>query len=171
MQTLEDQLARLKAPPPPPCPPAIPVERERGAWWLMAAAVLLTVSFGVMQRGPYQSARGGTGAASFAAALTELRMVVERDGLALRLRDRATCGVGERVYFRVAGDPSARLTLAVEGPDGVEPILDFHPTLQSQHLRIDDGLIAYEFESPGWYQFLLTTPEGAALQSLTLEVR
>ena len=151
----------------PPHAPAIPVPlRWRVPALLLAAVLLAAVLPGVLQ--PADPARVGSRGAPVMSAPLDLRMLVERDGVAMRITDGAVAFVGERVYFRGAGPEGARLQLSVTEPHGEVLLKAFDATASGVDVRTEHGLLAYEFEAPGEYIFALgddvSTPATIAIR-------
>src|SRR5687768_13816545 len=99
-------------------PRAAPAWPRQRRWWPvsfgvgLAAAGLLGVWLATSETPA--GLRGGMGAEP----ILELRLAVERGGVAVRLS--GPCRVGERVFFRLSSSLPARAHVWVEGPSGRE---------------------------------------------------
>jgi hypothetical protein len=93
--------------------------------------------------------RGATGIPT-----VDLRMVADRGDGAVRLTEGGIYHVGDRVFFRLAASPGARVSLWVDGPLGRETIADVDAGAAPEDVRSGDGLVAYAFDAPGRYAFV-----------------
>lgn len=146
MRDVDEWIRELRGPPTTAAAPVWPRERRR--WWVpvlaLAAAAALIVG---LWTAPGAGTRGGIGAPTF-----ELRLVVERGGVAVRLPS-SPLQVGERVYFRVAASRATEARIWVEGPLGREELGAIPVDVRPRDLSDGAGLTAYEFDVPGTYLF------------------
>jgi len=98
------------------------------------------------------------------AASLELRAVVERDGVAVRIGDDGLAYVGERVYFRAYALVETDVSLVVEGPVRRQTLRRVRALPEGADVRTEGGLLAYEFDVPGAYTFSLDGEAPLALQ-------
>lgn len=173
MRDVDDLLRALQSPSPPEQAPAWPREPRRSrrslaiasGGLLLAAAVLLALALG----GEGQRPRG----VSEASAVLDLRMVVERGDVAVRIADGATLTVGERVLFRVASAQEGEVRLWVEHDGREETIAVVPASPRASDVGDARGLIGYRFDLPGRYVFHLGPRAGLCgdCPSLAVEVR
>ncbi|MEZ4236998.1 MAG: sigma-70 family RNA polymerase sigma factor [Myxococcota bacterium] len=115
-----DALIRdLAGPSAPTAAPAWPAPRR---WPVVVTALALAAVLLAVWARPAATptARGVVGAA----VALDLRMVVERGGIAVRVAAGEPLRVGERVLFRVAAEAPTDATLWVVGPRGRERVAD-----------------------------------------------
>lgn len=132
----------------PPQAPAWPAERRWWPWGLtlgLAAACAVGLWFAAA-RAPV-GLRGGLSAQP----ALELRLAVERGGVAVRLA--GPCRVGERVFFRLSSSMPTRVHVWAEGPAGSEPLGVVDLEGGSLDLGSGGGLVAYQFDQAGQYLF------------------
>lgn len=168
MHPVDVLLLGLRADHPPADPPAIPIPlRQRPQVLLLAAVLLAAVLPGVLRTGSQVGSRGEPVAMRSA---IDLRMIVARDGVSMRISDGGAAFVGERVYFRSAGPDGAPLRLSVAGPKGDMLLQRLSAEAAGADVRTENGLLAYEFETPGRYTFALSDEDDAAM-TISIEVR
>lgn len=148
MRDVDDWIRDLQGPATTARPPAWP-RRHRGIVLALAVACALIVGFWQSGR---PLTRGATGD-----PMVELRLVVERGGVAVRLPSDGVLHVGERVYFRVAASRPTRAVVWVEGPTGREDLATMDADARPRDLSDGSGLIAYEFDGAGRYLFRTST--------------
>jgi hypothetical protein len=158
MRDVEELIRALEGPAPPPGAPAWPRRRPWGsgiaAALALAAAVLLTVwAWAPDDGGP--STRG-IDVDGIAPVELEMRMVVERGGIAVRISPDAPLQVGERVLFRASATRTTPAALWVEGPTGRERIATLQLDPVPRDVGGPRGLVGYRFDAPGRYTFSLS---------------
>jgi hypothetical protein len=171
-----DQLiGRLQGPEPTQHQAPVPQGYPQGRLILLAAAAVLLIAVGGIGgwRGHQHATMRGLEDPD---AVLDLRMVVERGGVAVRVHEGSQYTVGERVFFRVAASRQAEVQLWVYGPGGMQRIAEAMAVPEAQDLGSGDTLLAWEFDQPGPYRFVLSqgqlsdcTP--ARCPDVTLEVR
>jgi hypothetical protein len=170
MRDVDELLRALDSPEPPAEAPAWPAPRSRARWLAAGLALAAALLLALLASAPSPSLRGlGADAAEL-----ELRMVVERGGVAVRLSPRVPLQVGERVLFRVRSDQPTRAQLWVDGPQGREDIASVEVDAAPRDVGDGSGLIGYRFDGPGRYVFHLAPPQGscaAPCPALEVEVR
>ncbi|GEM_PF-5317375 len=146
-------LGALRGPAPPDAPPALPDERPlwRRPVLALAAAVLLGIGIGTLGN-PEPEPLATRGATAAAPTAVELRVVVDADGTAQRINRTTAYPVGQLVFFGIAAEPQADVTLWVKGPSGSESLakLATGPTLHTLPT-------AFALDQPGAWTFHLTT--------------
>lgn len=175
MREVDDLLRALETPEPPERPPAWPEPRPpfwRSAHlWLpvsaaLAAALLLWIAL------PHDPQRDVQmrGIEDELPIQLDLRMVVERGGVAVRVSSGSALRTGERVLFRVQADRPAEATLWVEGPMGNTAVASPQVGTRPQDVGDRRGLVGYRFDTPGRYVFRLAPTEGSCQPCPEVEV-
>lgn len=156
---IERLLGRLQGPEPEARPAPVPEAWPASRSVILAAAAALLVAVGGLAGWQGHEHYATTRGVEDAAVSLDLRMVVERDGQAIRVHSGAEYSVGERAFFRIAASRQADVTLWVEGPDGRQQVGHFAASPELQDLSHGDGLLAWEFDQPGAYVFVLAEGE------------
>lgn len=169
----DDLIRALQSPDPPAEAPPWPVERRppRLRWWAAAGAVLAAAGLVLAFGWPTEPSRAR--GAEPDPATFDLRMVVERGGVARRVATGAKLRLGERVMFRVSADRPTSARLWVEEPTGTSVIVETDAGPVPRDVGDGRGLVGYRFESPGRHVFHLTSGAGgecADCPSLAVEV-
>lgn len=156
-------VASLKGPTPPAHAPPIPRIRR---WPFAVAGLGLAVAAGFLfWPGPQTTPRGAAGQPAF-----DLRLAVERDGVAYRVSRGETYHVGDTVYFRIAATPVSRAVLQVEGPGGRETVATLRAGPTPEDVQVDGQTVAWRFDAPGTWTFRLSDGEGPGT-TVDVEVR
>ena len=124
-------------------------------------------------RSPWQPEPSRARGAELHPATFDLRMVVERGGVAKRVATGTKLRLGERVMFRVSADRATSARLWVEEPTGTAVIVETDAGPVPQDVGDGRGLVGYRFESPGRHVFHLTSGAGgecADCPSVAVEV-
>jgi hypothetical protein len=169
MRDVDDWIRDLRGPTAPPEVPPWPRPARR--LWAIAglalAAVLLLALLGVPSA--ERRLRGNPVAPEL-----DLRLAVDRGGVAIRATEGASCSVGERVFFRLSASVADEASVWVEGPAGRELIGTLAVSPEPRDLGDERGLTSYQFDEPGPYTFRAST-EGwgvcRACPSVRVEVR
>ena len=167
MRDVDDWVRDLRGPPTTARAPAWP-SRRRWVWpGVLAVAATLALAVGLAP-----AVRPGT-RGSIGEAAIELRLVVERGGVAVRLPSDGSLHVGERVYFRVSASRATPARVWVEGPTGRrEEIGTIDADPRPRDLADGSGLIAYEFDGVGRYLFRTSTDGSCrGCPAVTVDVR
>jgi hypothetical protein len=147
MRDVDDLLRDLRPRAPAPMhPPAPGSRRSRGLVVVYAVAALAAIVVIAVPAPPTFRGRSGH-------ATLDLRMTVERGGVAVRASPEVPLAVGERVYFRVASEGPGMAHLWVEGPSGREPIAVVEVDAAPRDVGTEKGLTAYRVDEPGTYVF------------------
>jgi hypothetical protein len=166
MRDVDELLRALDSPEPEGEAPAWPAPR-RARWPLPALSALSALSALAAAllvwwwSSPAPTLRG----LPDDAVELELRMVVERGGVAVRLPRRLPLQTGERVLFRVQADRPTQASLWVEGPSGREDIASPEVGTAPRDVGDDRGLVGYRFDGPGRYVFHLEPQDGSCAGS------
>jgi hypothetical protein len=148
MREVEDVLRALKGPEAPRQPPRLS-DRRPWAAGMLAAAILL----GLLVAGrEAPRLRGGPSEAEL-----DLRVTVERGGVAMRTSLEVPLHVGERVFFRVASSEPATAYVWVDTPSGRVEIASVSVDGGSRDVGSAGGLTAYRIDEPGRYAFRVST--------------
>jgi hypothetical protein len=169
MRDVDELLRALDSPEPPETAPAWP-SRSRARWPVAALALAATVLVVVWWTAPAPALRGQPDDT----VELELKMVVERGGVAVRVSPQLPLQTGERVLFRVRSDRPTPARLWVLGPAGREDIASVEVEPTPRDVGDGRGLTGYRFDGPGRYVFHLAPQEGRCTDScpsLALEVR
>lgn len=171
---IDGEIDRLVGPEPTHHQAPIPEERSYRQVMLMAVAAVALLVVGGFAGWQGHGVATTRGLAEHAAVL-DLRMVVERGGQAVRVHEDAAYLVGERVFFRIAASEPTEVGLWVHAPDGVQEIARTMAGPQAQDLGSGESLVAWEFDRPGQYRFVLVQGEPAVCTparcpGITLEV-
>jgi len=172
MRDVDQLISDLRGPDPPPRAPDWPAPRRR---WPLVAVVGLGAAFAawlVVARSA-DEAPTPRSAHVIERSVIDLRMVVERDGVAVRIASGSVLRVGERVWFRATAQPAIESILWVEGPAGRTQAWSGPLGPRPTDLGGADGLIAYRFDRPGRYEFVLSPgppPPCADCTTRTFEV-
>ena len=155
MPEIEDLLNELEGP--PPASTRFPIPTPRRWPWAVGTVALIAAAIAVFAiPGPrWTASRGEPGR-----VVVDLRMIVSRDGQAIRVSRDATYHVGETVWFRVAATPTAPVVLRVEGPEGTIDIARVTASPEPVDLVVDGEPVAWRFEMPGRYAFYLLAGDG-----------
>lgn len=165
MRDVDDLIRALEPPAAPDRPP-----RPAPAWprWVALAAAALLVGWWLIPApGP---APRGIGASVVA---LDLRMVVVRGGVAVRVGAGQSLARGEQVLFRVSSDPPGAVRVWVEGPEGTQSIAEIDAGPVPRDVADGAGLVGYRVERSGRYRFHLEPRGGGCADCpvLALEVR
>lgn len=125
-------LGALRGPPPPALPPELPNERPAWQWPGLAMAAAVLIAFGAATLSPSRDPRVTRGGGSSGPEV-ELRVVIDDGGRAQRVRRSQSYPIGQQVFFGVAADPGAGVSLWVDGPEGRETVtrVEAGPTLET----------------------------------------
>ena len=167
MRDPDDLLRALESPDPPDEAPPWPVERRSRLGWAVALAAAAVVALFLGVRAPETPTTRGADASP---PTLDLRMAVERDGVAERVATGAVLRRGERVVFRVAADRETPARLWVEEPGGTSVIVETDAGPVPRDIGDPQGLLGYRFDSPGRHVFHLTGPSGERGPAIRVEV-
>lgn len=166
MRDVDELLRALDGPRAPIAAPPWPRRRPRWVYaagaLAAAAAALVAVGFGGTSLPGIRGFAGDT-------PTFDLRMVVERGGVAVRVAG-GSLHTGERVLFRAAATSPTLGVVWVEGPRGAESIASVEVDGVPRDVGDGGGLAAYRFDRPGRYVFHLSSAVGQCVDCPTIPV-
>lgn len=148
MRDIDALIAGIEGPAPPAEPPRI--RRRRPGPWLAVAGLALVAGALLVVGGPAGPRFRGSAAER---VQVDLRMSVDRGGVAVRLAPDHEVHTGDRVFFRVTASRETTVAVWVEAPGGLTPIALVEAGPEPTDVGRDGGLVAWRFDGPGRYVF------------------